>query len=142
MRAQTRAHTRFHAQHARPRGRKLHPPEAAGGADILGQPRTASPHSPRSRETFYRAPTPAVRLPLSPPHPRGGGAARRYLRAPRLTPSLRRRRAREPSTAAGGEGRRGGPGAERCGRKGHLGSSPPLLSARGRALPPAPLGQV
>lgn len=103
MRAQTRAHTRFHAQHARPRGRKLHPPEAVGGADILGQPRTASPHSPRSRETFYRAPTPAVRLPLSPPHPerRRSRAALPQSPAPHSIP---------PAAAGAGAQHRGGRG--------------------------------
>lgn len=69
----------------------------------MGQPRTASPHSPRSRETFYRAPTPAVRLPLSPPHPerRRSRAALPQSPAPHSIP---------PAAAGAGAQHRGGRG--------------------------------
>lgn len=144
-RTDTRTHARTHASTLSTPGRaaaNFTPQKRRGERTSWGSP-APPPPTLRGAGRHFTEPPPrrfGSRFPL--PTPRGGGAARRYLRAPRLTPSLRRRRAREPSTAAGGEGRRGGPGAERCGRKGHLGSSPPLLSARGRALPPAPLGQV
>lgn len=147
-----RAHKRTHActrsarsahRAARP---QTSPPSSGGGSGHLG----AAPHRlpPFSAEQgdILPSPNPGGSAPAFPSPSRKAAAPRGVTSEPRasLHPSGgggRGSPAPRRAGRGGGEGR-GQEGAERCGRKGHLGSSPPLLSARGRALPPAPLGQV